>query len=65
MAAFATMLAAEQRAKAKMADGTWIEAFSQKTINGTIAVRVLRKAAPLSQGPASGAWADITDDAVV
>ena len=44
MADFATYSAAEPRATAKVADGTWIEAFAcRATIGGKIAVRVIRK----------------------
>ena len=61
MAAFATLAAAEARAKAKVADGTWVNAHSQKTFSGTIAVRVQRFMSPTN--PDYGAWVDITDDA--
>jgi hypothetical protein len=61
MAAFATMAAADARAVAKVADGTWINAHSQRGITGTIGVRVQRKMSPTN--PDYGAWVEITDDA--
>lgn len=61
MAAFADMAAAETRAVAKVADGTWINAHSQRGITGTIGVRVQRKMSPTN--PGYGAWVEITDDA--
>lgn len=64
MAAFSTLAAAEIRAKAKQSgtgDGTWVVAHAERTIAGTIAVRVQRKMAP-GAGAANGAWVDITDD---
>lgn len=60
MAAFATMVAAETRAKAKVADGTWVNAHSCKLKDGTIAVRVQRFMSP--DNPNYGAWVEITDD---
>jgi hypothetical protein len=63
MAAFATMAAAEARAKTKMADGTWIVAHSGVTVNGTICVRVQRKMSP--SAPGNGGWVELTDDAAV
>lgn len=63
MAAFATMDAAEIRAKAKIADGTWVNAHSARTFTGTICVRVQRFMSPTN--PAYGAWVEITDDATV
>lgn len=54
MSAFATTTAAEDRAKAKTLDNTWIEAHCMRTANGTIGVRVLR---PMQT------WVEITDDA--
>jgi len=62
MAAFTTTAAAEVRAKAKIADGTWINAHSGRTILGTICVRVQRKMSPTN--PDYGAWVEITDDGV-
>ena len=61
MAAFADMAAAETRAKAKVADGTWVTAHSARTQTGTICVRVQRKMSPAS--PGNGAWVELTDDA--
>lgn len=66
MAAFATMAAAEVRAKAKVADGTWNNAHSGRTMAGTICVRVQRKMAPTSAVTRQhGAWVEITDDGTV
>ena len=61
MAAFATFAAAEVRAKAKVADGTWINAHAERTFAGVLAVRVQRKMSPTH--PDYGAWVEITDDA--
>lgn len=58
MAAFANFAACETRAKAKVADGTWINAHAAITLGGTLAVRVQRKMPPLT----NGAWVEITDD---
>jgi hypothetical protein len=67
MADFATFAAAEVRAKAKMADGTWIVAHAARaTTGGKICVRVQREmaAATLDDAPpAPSAWVEITDDA--
>lgn len=63
MAAFANMAAAETRAVAKVADGTWINAHSQRGVTGTIGVRVQRKMS--ASAPDNGAWAEITDDGTV
>ncbi len=63
MAAFATFAAAETRAYAKRADGTWINAHACRQVNGTLAVRVQRKMSPTN--PNYGAWTEITDDATV
>jgi len=63
MAAFADMAAAGSRAVAKVADGTWINAHSERKQDGTIAVRVQRKMSPAN--PDYGAWVEITDDATV
>lgn len=63
MAAFATTEAAETRAKAKMADNTWIVAHAQRTGAGAIAVRVQQKMS--AAAPTVGAWTDLTDDAAV
>jgi len=61
MASFATFAAAEVRAVAKVADGTWINAHAARTVAGTLCVRVQRKMSPTH--PDYGAWTDITDDA--
>lgn len=62
MADFATYAAAEVRAKAKVADGTWITAHAARaTTGGKIAVRVIRPLSPTH--PDYGAWVEITDDA--
>ena len=61
MAAFATIAAAEARAIEKVADGTWVNAHSERKMDGTIAVRVQRFMSPTN--PDHGAWVEITDDA--
>ncbi len=63
MAAFATFTAAETRAYAKVADGTWVNAHAARGITGTLLVRVQRKMSPTN--PGHGAWIEITDDATV
>lgn len=63
MAAFATFAAAETRAYAKRADGTWINAHAARGVTGTLLVRVQRKMSPAS--PGVGGWVEITDDATV
>lgn len=61
MGAFADMAAAETRAYAKRLDKTWINAHSERQMDGTIAVRVQR---PMSAtNPGYGAWVSISDDA--
>ena len=61
MAAFATMAAAEVRAYAARAAGTWINAHAARQVDGTICVRVQR---PMSAThPDYGIWTEITDDA--
>ena len=66
MAAFASMVAAETRAYAKRADGTWVNAFACRQKDGTIAVRLQRKMSSTSDATRSaGAWVDVTDDAAV
>ena len=62
MAAFATLDAAETRARAKQSgtgDGTWVQAHAGRTAGGTLCVRVIRK---MSVSIAHGAWVEITDD---
>ena len=66
MAAFATFALAEARAKAKVADGTWINAHAciataENSGNPQFAVRVQRKMS--ATHPDYGAWVEITDDA--
>lgn len=61
MSAFATFAAAEVRAVAKVADGTWINAHAARQVDGTLCVRVQRKMSPTN--PGYGAWTEITDDA--
>jgi len=61
MAAFATFAAAEVRAVAKVADGTWVNAHACRIQAGTIAVRVQRYLTPTH--PDYGEWVEITDDA--
>lgn len=63
MAAFATFAAAEVRAKAKMADGTWTVAHAEASSSGVFAVRVQRKMS--AAAPGNGGWVSITDDATV
>ena len=65
MADFATLGAAETRAKTKVADGTWITAHAcRATTGGKFAVRVQRKMSAASAGAQqSGGWVEITDDA--
>ena len=66
MAAFATYAAAEIRAVAKVADKTWINAYSCRSTTGNvIAVRVLRKMAAPMTDPTTGGWVEITDDGTV
>lgn len=63
MAAFATLTAAEQRAYAKVKDGTWINAHACRLSSGSIAVRVQRKMS--HSAPGNGAWVEIMDDTQV
>ena len=61
MGAFASFAAAEARAVAKVADGTWINAHAAVSgITNTLCVRVQRKMSPTN--PDYGAWVEITDD---
>lgn len=62
MAAFATFAAAETRAKAKMADGTWIVSHAENKMDGTIAVRLIRK---MTSALTQGGWVELTDDGAV
>ncbi len=62
MGAFATMGAAETRAKAGIASGIWINAHAGYTNMGSvICVRVQRFMSPAN--PSYGEWVEITDDA--
>lgn len=63
MAAFATFAAAEIRAYAKRADGTWINAHAEASSSGVFAVRVQRKMVPGNAG--NGGWVTLTDDGAV
>jgi hypothetical protein len=63
MAAFATFAAAEARAVAKVADGTWVVAHAAVTFAGAPCVRVQRYMTP--SNPGYGEWVIITDDAIV
>lgn len=59
MADFSSYAAAETRAKAKVADGTWIAAHvCRATTGGKIAVRVQRPMSPTA--PDAGGWVEIT-----
>jgi hypothetical protein len=63
MAAFADLAACEVRAKAKVADGTWIIAHSERVSSSVVGVRVQRKMSPTN--PGYGAWTSLTDDGSV
>ena len=63
MAAFADLSACETRAKAKVADGTWIMAHSERVSSSVVGVRVQRKMS--AAAPGNGAWISITDDGTV
>lgn len=67
MAAFATFALAEARAKAKVADGTWVNAHACKSTTGNVfAVRVQRKMAVTTAATRqNGGWVEITDDGTV
>lgn len=66
MAAFATFAAAETRAKAKVADKTWINAHAMRKQDGTIGVRVQRKMSTASAAAQQhGGWVELTDDGAV
>jgi hypothetical protein len=61
VADFVSLAAAEIRAYAKVADGTWIEAHAARhTTNGKFCVRVIRKMSPTH--PDYGAWTEIDQD---
>jgi len=59
MAAFATFEACETRAKAKIADGTWVVAHAARQKDATLAVRVQRF---MTSALTQGAWVEVTDD---
>jgi len=66
MAAFSTFTACEQRAYAKTLDKTWVNAFADRKVDGTLAVRVQRYLSSTSDATRQqGEWVDITDDATV
>lgn len=54
---------AEARAREKVADGTWVNAHSERDILGAAAVRVQRFMSPAN--PDNGEWVDILDPATV
>lgn len=56
MAAFATVAAADLRAREKTADNTWLEAHGNVSMDAVPQLWVLRT---------TGVWAIITDDAAV
>lgn len=66
MASFATVAAAELRAKAKGpapgGDNTWVYAHSGVNATGAPLVRVVRF---MTSAFTQGAWVEITDDATV
>ncbi len=62
MAVFATVAAAETRAYAKVADGTWVNAHAARRFDGTIVVRVQRFLSPTA--PDGGEWVEIDQDNV-
>lgn len=57
------LTAAEARAKAKVADGTWINAHAEITNDGVVAVRVQRKMSVAA--PVNGGWVDIDNNITV
>lgn len=72
MAAFATMAAAELRARTKVADKTWVMAHACAATASTSsggaqpAVRFDRfMNSPLTNAPSEGGWIETTDDTVV
>jgi hypothetical protein len=65
MAAFTTLAQAEARAKAKVADGTWVVAHSERLFNGQIAVAYIQFMSTAGMAdPARGGWKHTTDDSV-
>ena len=63
MASFATMDAAEARAKTMVANNSWYEAHSARAMDGTIVVR-FRRFMTVSASPQNGAWVETSDDSV-
>ena len=64
MAAFSTFAAAETRAYATVADGTFMNAFAIRQQDGTIAIRAQRFMGSASAGSQDdGDWVELTDDA--
>lgn len=60
MANLTTMALAEDRARAKVEDKTWINAYATKSAGGTLyAVMVQRF---MTTAFTQGAWVEITDD---
>ena len=71
MATFANIAAADARAQAKVADGTWIEAYSANRHDGQAIVRFLRKmdvtdvtAGTFDGMNKKGAWDETSSDSV-
>ena len=62
MATFSDFAAAETRAYAKIADGTWNNAHAARRFDGTIVVRVQRLLSPTA--PGGGEWVEIDQDNV-
>lgn len=62
MAAFASHVLAEARAKVKTADNTWVAAHAARNFSGTLIVRVYRYTSP---GNFTTGWAELTDDGAV
>ena len=70
MAAFSSIDAAHSRAVAKTQDGTWVEAFAARGVDGGIGVWALRPMFNVSGFATTGqnkqgSWDFITDDAAV
>jgi len=61
VAAFASMEAAEKWGRDRMADGTYVEAHSQRDMDGVISVRALRHV-NLAVASGAGNWIIVTDD---
>lgn len=66
MAAFASFAAAEARAYAKRADKTWVNAFAERSMGGTLGLRVQRFMAPTTAATRQqGGWEFVGDDTQV